>query len=100
MRKLKLSQASLSFSCILSSQRPAHSVFQSPVCAASGVVLWTPACPTESGVQLVSSEADAPFVTDALVDIHQSLVADVTLLPYKVRCFKDHAAFIISWTLW
>ena len=38
---------------------------------------------------LVSFETGQPFVTDALVDIHKSLVANVIVLHYSVRHLRD-----------
>lgn len=45
-------------------------------------------------MQLVSFEADPPFVTDALVDTHQSHVANVTVLPCKVRHLKERSGLL------
>lgn len=74
------------------------SCIQSPVFEASGVALWTLASSRECGVQLESFEADPPLITHALVDIHLvtfSLVANVIVLPSKVRHLKDPS----GWTL-
>lgn len=42
-----------------------------------------------SAVQLVSFETGWPFVIDALVEIHKSLVANVIVLHYNVRHLED-----------
>lgn len=63
-------------------------------CEASGVALWTLTLSSGPGVQLVSFKDNLPFVTNALVDIHQSLVATVAVLPSRLRHRKDHSGLL------